>query len=73
MSRLLKKTLILFFGMAVLIGVGSCKSNKIACPTYADSMPEKKRKGKPGSQKPEIPKATKTKSGVLPPGYGKKK
>ena len=44
----------------------SCNNNKIACPTYADSFPEKKKKGKPGSQKPDIPKPSKAQSGVLP-------
>ena len=48
------------------VGMMSCNSNKISCPTYADSMPEKKHKGKPGDQKPDIPKPTKAKSGVLP-------
>ncbi|MBL0310366.1 MAG: hypothetical protein IPP77_12035 [Bacteroidetes bacterium] len=47
----------------------SCNSNKIACPTYADSFPEKKAKPK---TKPDIPKATKTKSGILPPNAKKK-
>lgn len=42
----------------------SCNSNKIACPTYADSFPDQKKKKKP---EPEIPKVTKTKSGLLPP------
>ena len=49
-----------------IIGTMSCNNNKIPCPTYADSMPESKKKVKPGSQKPDIPKATKAKSGVLP-------
>jgi len=44
--------------------VPSCNNNKIACPTYADSFPDKKKKKKP---EPQIPKATKPKSGLLPP------
>jgi hypothetical protein len=62
---------LLFFSMAVLAVSPSCKSNKIPCPTYADSFPEKK--AKKGKQKPDIPKPTKPKSGVLPPGYKVKK
>jgi hypothetical protein len=49
-----------------IMGMAACNHNKIPCPTYADSQPEKKHKGKAGSQKPDIPKATKAKSGVLP-------
>lgn len=52
---------------ALIVAAPSCNSGKVACPTYADSMPEKKRKGKPGSQKPDIPKARKPTSGILPP------
>ena len=54
-----------WFILAILPG---CSAGKMPCPTYADSQPPKKHKGKPGSQKPQIPKATKAKSGVLPPG-----
>ena len=55
----------LFF---VSIVLPACNSNTIACPTYANSLPEKKSKTKPGAQKPQLPKSTKAKSGVLPPG-----
>ena len=50
----------------MIMGAVGCKNNKIPCPTYADSQPEKKRKVKPGEQKPDIPKPTKAKSGVMP-------
>ena len=67
----MQRFLIGFISATILFNFSSCKSNKIPCPTYADSQPEsKKKKGKP---EPEIPKATKPKSGVLPPNYGKKK
>lgn len=66
-----KKYWWLFFVLALLLAAPSCNSNKIACPTYADSFPEKK--AKKGKQQPNIPKATKPKSGVLPPNYGKKR
>ncbi len=54
-----------------LLAISSCSnSNKIACPTYADSFPDAKKKTtKPGEQKPQMPPTTKAKSGVLPPGY----
>jgi hypothetical protein len=58
---------------SLLLGVTACNHNKIPCPTYADSAPQHHKKVKPGSQKPGMPPPTKTKSGVLPPGYGKKK
>jgi len=64
---MLKRILFLFFAI-LLIGVNqSCNRNKIPCPTYADSAPPKKSKHvTPGSQKPEVPKSTKARSGVLP-------
>jgi hypothetical protein len=58
---------LLLFSCSVILIAPSCKSNKIPCPTYADSFPEKK--AKKGKQEPQIPKPTKPKSGVLPPGY----
>ena len=67
----LKKIWILFFAFALVAVMPSCKSNKIPCPTYADSFPEKK--AKKGKQKPDVPKSTKAKSSVLPPGYKAKK
>lgn len=54
--------------LVMSIVLPACNSNKIACPTYANSFPEKKSKTKPGDQKPQMPKSTKAKSGVLPPG-----
>lgn len=60
-------TYALYFILAAMAGsTSSCKNNKIPCPTYADSFPDKKKKKK---NKPDIPKPTKPKSGVLPPNY----
>lgn len=64
---MLKNILVLAFAASIIVSMPSCKSNKIPCPTYADSFPDKK--AKKGKQKPDVPKATKPKSGVLPPGY----
>ena len=61
-KRFFLYTVLVCFIMATM----SCNNNKIACPTYADSFPDAKHKGKPGSQKPDIPKASKARSGVLP-------
>jgi hypothetical protein len=61
---MLRIILMFFFAAAVITIIPSCNSNKIACPTYADSFPEKKAKKQ---DKPQIPKATKAKSGLLPP------
>ncbi len=68
---MIRKITIVAVAGLLTIGTPSCNNNKIACPTYADSFPEKqsKKKKKP---EPQIPKATKPKSGVMPPGYGKK-
>jgi hypothetical protein len=66
-----RKFLLLFFAIAIIGLAPSCNANKIPCPTYADSFPEKK--AKKGKQKPSVPKPTKAKSGVLPPGYKAKK
>ncbi len=63
---------ILMITAAVVVAAPSCNSGKIACPTYADSQPQKKHKGKPGSQKPEIPKTRKATSGLLPPNAKKR-
>lgn len=60
----------LFFAAGILATIPSCNSNKIACPTYADSFPEKKAKKQ---TKPQMPKATKAKSGLLPPNAKKRK
>jgi hypothetical protein len=61
------KVIVFAIGFIAVLGMG-CNSNKVSCPTYANSFPEKKSKTKPGAQKPQLPKATKPKSGVLPPG-----
>jgi hypothetical protein len=60
-----KYLLSLFAALLVLSVVPSCNNNKIACPTYADSFPDQKKKKK--KPEPQIPKATKAKSGLLPP------
>ena len=56
-------TLVLALMMA---STPSCNSNKIACPTYKDSFPEKKAHKQTSAPKQKI---SKPKSGVLPPGY----
>lgn len=71
MMLMFRKFLMLFFVVAIVAIAPSCNSNKIACPTYADSFPEKK--AKKGKQEPQIPKATKPKSGILPPNAVKRK
>jgi hypothetical protein len=66
-NGMLKQVALLFFFTMILFANESCNSSKIPCPTYADSAPPKKSKHvTPGSQKPEMPKATKARSGVLP-------
>lgn len=65
-----QKLMLLFFSAYLVVAVPSCNSNKIACPTYADSFPDKKAKKQ---TKPQIPKATKPKSGLLPPNAKKVK
>jgi hypothetical protein len=44
---------LLVFSAAMMILAPSCNHNKIACPAYADSVPESTKK----SKKPEAPKA----------------
>jgi hypothetical protein len=53
----------LFAATVFLVATPSCNSNKITCPTYKDSFPDQKKKKKP---EPQMPKQTKTKSGVMP-------
>ncbi|MCW5907576.1 MAG: hypothetical protein KIS94_06945 [Chitinophagales bacterium] len=65
-----KAILFSIIGM-LTVAVPSCNSNKIACPTYADSFPDQKKKKK--KPEPEIPKATKAKSGLLPPNAKRRK
>ena len=58
------KFLSLLFIVSLTFIIPACNSNKIACPTYADSFPERKAKKK---AEPQIPKVRKPKSGILPP------
>lgn len=42
----MKKSVLFSLVMIILsIGLTNCNSNKIACPTYADSQPKGKKKG----------------------------
>lgn len=66
-----RRLFVLLVAFCLATVMPSCNSNKIACPTYADSFPEKKTK--PGKQQPQIPKTTKPKSGILPPNAKKRK
>ena len=63
---MIKRYILNILLLSIIMSAMSCNNNKIACPTYADSFPDAKKKGKPGSQKPDIPKATRPMSGVLP-------
>ena len=60
---MLRIVLALLFTAGILSIIPSCNSNKIACPTYADSFPEKKAKKR---TEPQVPKASKAKSTVMP-------
>ena len=71
MMMMFRKILILFFAFAIIALAPSCNANKIPCPAYGDSFPEKK--GKKGKQEPQIPKASKPRSGILPPNAIKRK
>ena len=55
----------LFISSVLFTAMPSCNSNKIACPTYADSFPDAKKKKKKKPE-PQIPKARKPTSGLLP-------
>ena len=68
---MLKKFLLLMFAVSTIALAPSCNHNKIACPAYGDSFPDAKKK-KGSTDAPSLPKATKPRSSVLPPGYGKK-
>jgi hypothetical protein len=70
-SVMLQKIFLLLFAIFIVAVSPSCNANKIPCPTYADSFPDKK--AKKGKQKPDIPKASKPKSGLLPPNAIKRK
>lgn len=61
---------ILFPGFVIaILAVSACNHNKIACPTYADSFPDaKKKKTAPGDQKPQLPKVTRSTSVNMGPG-----
>ena len=49
------------------IGIAGCNNNKIPCPpTYGGSFPERKKKVKPGAQKPVVEKIRRSSSGVMP-------
>ena len=48
---------LLMFSALVLVITPSCNHNKIACPTYKDSLPEPKK-----SKKPDAPAALPKKS-----------
>jgi len=72
MAKRLFYLLLFVFSVAL---ASSCSHNKIACPTYADSAPQRKSK-KPDPKHDGQPsmKVTKHKIGnVLPPGYIKAK
>lgn len=62
---MLRKLSAMFLIIMAIITMLSCNHNKIACPTYADSFPNKKKK----KGDPQIPKVRKPKYSVLPPGY----
>jgi len=66
---MLHKCVLLIGLMLLLDFCPSCNHNKIACPTYADSFPEKK--GKKKKNEPQVQKASKPIGNMLPPGYGK--
>jgi hypothetical protein len=41
----MKKNIFLFvFSIGLVTGLSNCESNKIACPSYADSFPQSKSK-----------------------------
>jgi hypothetical protein len=56
----------LFLTISFTALISGCNNNKIACPTYAESFPEKKKKTRPGTQKPVVEKISKPRSGVMP-------
>lgn len=65
MCRINMKNILIHISVALMICTAtvSCNNNKIACPTYADSFPNQKKKKQ---TEPQIPKSSKVKSGVLP-------
>ena len=67
---MLRTLQIILIAFSITFIAPSCNSNKIACPTYADSFPDKKVKKQ---TKPNIEKPRKTKSGLLPPNAKKRK
>jgi hypothetical protein len=82
---MLKKIVFLLIIVLIAYVAPSCNHNKIACPTYADSFPEKKKKhgkdpttGSKGASGPtgatgatgyELPPVTKSRLSIMPPGY----
>ncbi len=67
---MLRIFLLLLFSASVIFIAPSCNSNKIACPTYADSFPDKKTKKQ---TKAPVQKVSKAKSGLLPPNAKRRK
>lgn len=67
---MLRIILLLFLVAGILVVTPSCNSNKIACPTYADSFPDKKVKKQ---TKAPTQSYRKPKSGLLPPNAKKRK
>ncbi len=67
---MMRKILFPVFMLMMIIGMGACNHNKIACPTYKDSFPEanSKKKAKPGDDKPQLPKVTRSTSVNMGPG-----
>ena len=63
---MLRKTIPYLLYMLLAAAIAGCDNNKIACPTYAESFPEKKKKVKPGAQKPVVEKIRRSSSGVMP-------
>jgi hypothetical protein len=55
---MLQRVLLMIFLAIVIIAAPGCNHNKIACPTYADSFPEKKahKQTKPKAEKISKPR-----------------
>jgi hypothetical protein len=67
---MLRNLFIAVFASFLLTGLVACNHNKIACPTYKDSFPEansSKKKAKPGDDKPQLPKVTRSTSVSMGP------
>ena len=59
---MIKALWLFLFSLVIVTLAPSCNSNKIACPTYAESFPESTKKK---SKKPEAPKALPTKTKIV--------